>query len=90
MWGVCEQPLRMLSRLLSPSPVSALGPRSFTVLHQVGDRHICYLPLAHIYERINLVMVGVCGGRRGRRGEGSGNHAASLYQASTSGSTSSL
>jgi long-chain acyl-CoA synthetase len=20
-----------------------------------GDRHICYLPLAHIYERINLV-----------------------------------
>ena len=24
----------------------------------MGDRHICYLPLAHIYERINLVMVG--------------------------------
>jgi long-chain acyl-CoA synthetase len=24
-----------------------------------GDRHICYLPLAHIYERINLVRAGL-------------------------------
>lgn len=22
-----------------------------------GDRHMCYLPLAHIYERINLVSL---------------------------------
>ena len=26
-----------------------------------GDRHICYLPLAHIYERVNLVTCTHCG-----------------------------
>ena len=38
-------------------PAAYPSPPRACVSHQVGDRHICYLPLAHIYERINLVMV---------------------------------
>ena len=34
-----------------------------------GDKHLSYLPLAHIYERVNIVLVG-----RGRVvGKGGGN-----------------
>ncbi|KAL6757995.1 hypothetical protein V8C86DRAFT_1809130 [Haematococcus lacustris] len=34
---------------------SAAGTCSVLTAWGAGDRHICYLPLAHIYERINLV-----------------------------------
>ena len=28
-----------------------------TDLFQAGDRHLSYLPLAHIYERVNVLLV---------------------------------
>jgi long-chain acyl-CoA synthetase len=30
-----------------------------TDLFQAGDRHLSYLPLAHIYERVNVLLVNV-------------------------------
>mmetsp|Transcript_4030 Transcript_4030/g.6617 ORF Transcript_4030/g.6617 Transcript_4030/m.6617 type:complete len:687 (-) Transcript_4030:388-2448(-) len=35
---------------------SASGTATMLTNWAPGDKHICYLPLAHIYERVNLVM----------------------------------
>jgi long-subunit acyl-CoA synthetase (AMP-forming) len=46
--------------VLTHSNLIASAAGTCTVLDRwgPGDRHICYLPLAHIYERINLVGQG--------------------------------
>lgn len=37
---------------------TAAGTCAVLTMWTAGDRHICYLPLAHIYERVNIIMVG--------------------------------
>lgn len=44
---------------------NAAGTAALLVKWQPGDRHISYLPLAHIYERVNLVLATRLGGAVG-------------------------
>lgn len=44
---------------------NAAGTASILVKWQPGDRHISYLPLAHIYERVNIVLATRLGGAVG-------------------------